>query len=549
MPPRDHAGQLTALDQNSHRGRRPQQVHSRATSAWFGQLISVQTRYCEPGLVPGAEPGVSEYSDLPPRASAVLRSLRAVGYDVPTSIADIIDNSLAVGASAVAVDMRFDGTRSYVRIVDNGTGMDASVLDAAMRLGSQHPDALRAAGDHGRFGLGLKTASFGQCRRLTVRSRPAGGDEQTRSWDLDHVERLDSWALRHDPWDADSDLRLGHIQETGTIVLWEKLDRVVEDAAHPSAHEDFDRKIAETVDHLGMVFHRLIDASAAPVTITVNGRRVHGWDPLLSRHQSTRELAARKLQVGGVGILVVPYIIPPESRLSPEDARRAAGPHGWLAHQGFYLYRNRRLLVTGGWLGLARRDPQYSRARIRVDVDNRLDDLLRIDIRKARARVPDQIREPMRVIAEKTREEAARAWSRNSIPRTTAGPVAPVVPIWHLDSSVARTRLRVNATHPAIRAIRERLGEDAVLLDALLKMVAAAVPVDLLLQSSGIASTATAIAASPVSPEVCALTRQVVVMMRAQGLTESAMQERLAQIEPWSELGSGQLRELIQEAT
>ncbi len=489
----------------------------------------------------------AEYSDLPPRASAVLHSLRAVGYDVPTAIADIIDNSLAAGASVVAVTMTFDGTRSFVRITDNGDGMDAAALDRAMRLGSQHPGARREAGDHGRFCLGLKTASFGQCRRLTVRSRPAGGEEQTRSWDLDHVEELDSWALRHGPWDADSELRLGHIPASGTTVLWEKLDRVVEDPAHPSAHEDFDRKIGETLDHLGMVFHRLIDASAAPVTITVNGRRVLGWDPLLSRHQSSRQLPTWKLAVGGVQVVVVPYIIPPESRLSPEDARRAAGPHGWLAHQGFYLYRNRRLLVTGGWLGLARRDPQYSRARIRVDVDNRLDDLLRIDIRKARARVPDQIREPMRVIAEKTREEAAKAWSRNAAARQPAGPGAPVVPIWRVDPSGPRTRLRVNATHPAVQAIREKLGEEAGLLDALLAVVSAAVPVDLLLQMAGSGPAVAAAGTAPIPPEVRALTRQVVGVMRAQGLTDTVIRERLVTIEPWSEIGPEGLQGLIRE--
>jgi hypothetical protein len=491
----------------------------------------------------------TEFSDIPPRASAVLHSLRAVGYDVPTAIADIIDNSLAATARNIAVTMTFDGSGSFVRISDDGVGMDAAVLDVAMRLGSQHPGASREAGDHGRFGLGLKTASFGQCRRLTVRSRPSGGGEQTRSWDLDHIEKLDSWALRHGPWDPDSEIRLGHIPGSGTTVLWEKLDRVVEDPTHPSAHEDFDRKIAETVDHLGMVFHRLIDASTAPVAITVNGRRVPGWDPLLSLHYGSRQLPTRKLSVGGVQVVVVPYVIPPENRLSAEDARRAAGPHGWLAHQGFYLYRNRRLLVTGGWLGLARRDPQYSRARIRVDVDNRLDDLLRIDIRKARARVPDQLREPMRVVAEKTREEAAKAWSRNTAARQPAGPAAPVVPIWRVDPSGLRTRLRVNATHPAVQAVRERLGEEAGLLDALLAVVGSAVPVDLLLQTPGAAPAVVAgtVPTVSISSEVRILTRQVVGMMKAQGLTQTVMQERLEKIEPWSELGPEELRSLIQE--
>lgn len=491
----------------------------------------------------------AEFTELLPRASAVLNSLRAVGYDLPTAIADIVDNSVAARARSVAVSMHFDGADSFVRIQDDGAGMGAAALEAAMRLGSQHPSTPRDAADHGRFGLGLKTASFGQCRRLSVQSRPRGGAEETRSWDLDHVEEHDAWALRRGAWDERSELRLGHIPEgaSGTIVLWEKLDRVVEAPARSAAHEDFDRKIDETVDHLAMVFHRLIDATTSPLAITVNGRRVEGWDPLLSRHPRTRHLHSTKLSVNGVSILVAPYIIPPESRLSPEDARRAAGPHGWLAHQGFYLYRNRRLLVTGGWLGLARRDPQYSLARIRVDVDNRLDDLLRIDIRKARARVPDQIREPMRIIAQKTREEAASAWRTSIATHAPARPVGVAVPIWRIESSGSKPRLRVNGEHPMVHTIRARLGDDAGILDALLGVVASAVPVDLLLQMAGDAPTAVPTPDPTIPPDVRALTREIVGFMKKQGMAESAVQERLANIEPWAEMTPGVLHSLIRE--
>lgn len=491
----------------------------------------------------------AEFSELPPRASAVLTSLRAVGYDLPTAIADIVDNSLAARARSVAVSMHFDGADSFVRIEDDGGGMDAGALDAAMRLGSQHPSTLRDAADHGRFGLGLKTASFGQCRRLTVRSRLREGGEETRSWDLDHVADRDTWALRRGSWDARSEQRLGHISgvASGTIVLWEKLDRVVEAPGRTAAHEDFDRKIEETVDHLAMVFHRLIDAAVEPVTISVNGQRVEGWDPLFSRHKRTRQLQGTKLFVNGVGIVVAPYIIPPESRLSPEDARRAAGPRGWLAHQGFYLYRNRRLLVTGGWLGLTRRDPQFSLARIRLDVDNRLDDVLRIDIRKARARVPDQIREPMRIIAEKTREKAASAWRSSSVTRALPRPSGPAVPIWCVESPGSRPRLRVNAEHPVVHAIRARLGDDAGMLDALLGVVASTVPMDLLLQMAGSAPVAPSEPHPTISPDVRALTREVVALMRRQGLADSIVLERLASTEPWAEMTQGVLQSLVRE--
>jgi hypothetical protein len=491
-----------------------------------------------------------EFREIPPRASAVLQSLRAVGYDLPTAVADILDNSLAAGASHLGVDLRFDGSNSHVRIEDDGGGMTGGGLDAAMRLGSMNPSAVRASTDHGRFGLGLKTASFSQCKRLTVRTRTKGGPLETRSWDLDHVETFDVWALRVGTWDVSSEARLGTIPEDGhgTIVLWEKLDRVVEQPKHPSAHADFDRKILETRDHLSLVFHRLIDATNSPLDIRVNGTRLEGWDPLFSRHPQTRQKQTTKLALGGSAIQVYPYIIPPESRLAPEDARRAAGPRGWLAHQGFYLYRNRRLLVTGGWLGLARKDPQCSLARIRLDVDNRLDDLLRIDVRKARARIPDQVRERVQKIVDKTRKAAAEEWRTHAVTRTpTPGAKGPIVPVWLMDASESKTTLRVNPKHPVIESMRARLGEEAPSLDALLSLVSSSVPVDVLLQMAGAAQPpAPTQESEKMSPELQSMMRDIVRFMKLQGLAQADIISRLTLVEPWSSIKPSTLASLVE---
>src|SRR5437899_2575141 len=103
-----------------------------------------------------------------PSASRTVASLRDIGYDTPHAVADLVDNSLAAGATRVDVDLAFDGSESWVRVSDNGTGMDAAALLEAMRYGSER-DYERD--DLGKFGFGLKTASTSQCRRLTVASR------------------------------------------------------------------------------------------------------------------------------------------------------------------------------------------------------------------------------------------------------------------------------------------------------------------------------------------------------------------------------------------
>ncbi|MEO5334388.1 MAG: ATP-binding protein, partial [Magnetococcus sp. YQC-5] len=131
-----------------------------------------------------------EFDLVPPPASALVESLRGVGYSMPTAIADLIDNSISAGASTVHIRSLWVGRNSVITLLDDGQGMDGDELTNAMRLGWCSPLVDRPATDLGRFGLGLKTASFSQCRRLTVASKKDGA-LSIRRWDLDHISRND----------------------------------------------------------------------------------------------------------------------------------------------------------------------------------------------------------------------------------------------------------------------------------------------------------------------------------------------------------------------
>jgi hypothetical protein len=114
--------------------------------------------------------------NVPPKASAMLEALRGLGYSTADALADIVDNSISAGASVVRIDFCWeDGDGAFISILDNGRGMDDPELEAAMRLGEKSPLDKRSRDDLGRFGIGLKTASFSQCRSLTVSSRKEGG--------------------------------------------------------------------------------------------------------------------------------------------------------------------------------------------------------------------------------------------------------------------------------------------------------------------------------------------------------------------------------------
>ncbi len=122
-----------------------------------------------------------------PEASSMIETFRAIGYSVETAIADIIDNSITAGAKNIWIDYDWKGSNTTLSILDDGTGMNNEQLIQAMRPGSRNPLEERSSNDLGRFGLGLKTASFSQSRKFTVFSKAKGYRPVFWTWDLDYV--------------------------------------------------------------------------------------------------------------------------------------------------------------------------------------------------------------------------------------------------------------------------------------------------------------------------------------------------------------------------
>lgn len=348
--------------------------------------------------------------EVPPDPGALIESMRAFGYSLPTAIADLVDNSITAGARSI--DVRFDwlGLGSRVAVVDDGHGMDEAELTNAMRLGSRSPVEARAANDLGRFGLGLKSAAWSQGRVLTVVTKRADGAVHGRRWDLDHVATTRRWMLQLA--DGPEVERLSEEIEAGgagTAVLLEGLDRFVGDAAQDDeqARKLFLRAVDRVEQHLQMVFHRFLSGPGA-VTLSINRRPIEGWDPFLESHSQTQRLQIESLPLDGRLVRVAPFVLPHVSKLTEREHAAAAGPAGWNAQQGFYVYRARRLLVAGGWLGLPRmqREEHCKLARIRVDLDNGMDEAWQIDVRKSTARIPGALSRELERIAKVTRRSA-----------------------------------------------------------------------------------------------------------------------------------------------
>lgn len=415
----------------------------------------------------------------PPRAGAMIEALRGLGYSLPTALADIIDNSIAAGATEVRLGFRWAENDSCITCLDNGSGMTVEELDRAMRLGERSPLEERSANDLGRFGLGLKTASFSQCRRVSVASI-SNKEAYALRWDLDFLasQEDDGWYLL-EGMHPGSERFLEELksQGRGTLVLWEVMDRVVTEG---STVQDF-LNYADLADrHLGMVFHRYLDGSRPKLRILINGQPVKPWDPFMTGHPGKPYNPPVFRHPTHRGVEAECHVLPHKDRLTAEEFERLAGPAGWTAQQGFYIYRNERLLVAGSWLGLGTgrswtKDEAHRLARIRLDIPNSADADWKIDIRKSTARPPIYLRAWLVRLAEATRASARRAFAHRGRPAVMGGKA--VVEAWKAERLADGMRYRIDIEHPAVRTVLDDAGPLLPQIKAMLRVIEETVPV------------------------------------------------------------------------
>lgn len=337
------------------------------------------------------------FFDVPPSAARLTGSLRDIGYDFPTAVADLVDNSIAAGATRVGVDLVFEPNESYVLISDNGTGMTPSGMLEALRFGSRRK---YRHNELGRFGLGLKTGSFSQCRRLSIVSRQSKvrDTKHVRTLDLGIIEESDDWTVLANEWgSAIERARLLLMDEPGTVVVWEDLDRVLPDRYAESGwgRRRLNTLAKRTSEHLAMVFHRFLAGSHGleSITITVNDEKLMPWDPFAVGEPSTVALAPELFElstpVGTSTVKFTGYVLPPRDKFSsPEQFESLSGPLKWNRQQGLYVYRANRLVQYGGWNGVRGIDEHTKLARASIDFDTDLDEAFQINVAKMKVVLP-----------------------------------------------------------------------------------------------------------------------------------------------------------------
>ena len=413
-----------------------------------------------------------KYEENPPDAASLMTSARSFGnYDLPGAFADLIDNSIKAGAHTVVLTCDFAGGNPVIRIRDDGHGMTGLELRQAMRPASSNPLDERSPDDLGRFGWGMKSASFSQCKRLTVMTRKHGILHGC-IWDLDEI---DAWRMGVlDDVDIGAAASTELLDRDGVEIIWSKCDRLSENGSLTVS--EFNALIVHARNRLALIFHRYLagEVQGRRLTIDLNGHRVdpgtHSTETTL-RHRSL----SRKLEIGGRTINIQPFVLPHYSKLGTTEYDRLAGEEGFLRNQGFYVYRNHRLIINGTWFRLIRHGELSQLVRIRVDIPNALDHIWKITIDKSDAQLPVVLRFRLRQIVEGLRRRSARVY-RSRGGRIDRGGTTSV---WRRYAHGGEIQYSINREHPMIKAL-VATGDEAQqqTADAALKLIEQTFPVD-----------------------------------------------------------------------
>ena len=402
-----------------------------------------------------AENSNSRTVDAAPHPSALVESIRDIGYSLDTALADIIDNSITAGASRVEILADTLGEEPALGILDNGRGMSENELINAMRLGSRNPLENRDKEDLGRFGLGLKTASFSQCRKLTVLTRKEG-KLAGAIWDLDRLAATNSWQIIL--IGEESSVRWkDRLEHDGTLVVWEKPDRLVSGVVHDSVVRirHINAAISQAERHLRMVFHRYMERSK-PLRIVLNGRELIPLDPFASKHPKVQLDPEEILSLNGMTVRIRSVTLPHHKEMTESEWDKIGGPEGHLKSQGFYIYRGDRLIISGGWLGLAKQSELTKLCRIRVEISNSMDAHWKIDVKKASAQFPPTVRDRLKRIIERFSKTSIRTFTGRGRRLTDE----KMLPFWNRIQKDGFIVYRPDLDHPALLDFSNRLPDE-----------------------------------------------------------------------------------------
>ncbi|KAB2332228.1 ATP-binding protein [Cytobacillus depressus] len=392
-----------------------------------------------------------------PSAAPVIQALRSIGYNAQTAISDIVDNSIDANSDYIQIEFDYDIDSGFIRIEDNGIGMTDSELQQAMTIGSKDPRKKRAKEELGRFGMGLKTASFSMGKRLCVITKKNGIISE-RCWDLDYVSDKNEWLL-YETIPSEIKDKIGQVGEnSGTIVFVDRLDRFCGYGTKKVLKQDsYYSKVKRIHKYLEMVFHVMLEKG---LIITINGNTLYPWNPFLEGNQRRIEGEEQIIRVNQKLVNITPYVLPHPTTFNQVEYRYAGGIKGWRDQQGFYIYRENRMVSYGDWFGMFPKDVPSELVRIKIEFSNEADDDWKIDVKKSSISVPDEAKEDLQAIAKYYRQLSQEMMLYRTKATRTGEKIKGTLNTWELSTDDINSSYILNRTHPVLTEILKAVDID-----------------------------------------------------------------------------------------
>jgi hypothetical protein len=425
--------------------------------------------------------------DASPNPEFLIKSIAEQGYSLETSLADLMDNSISAKADKIEVIIDMDSEPFRLFLADNGMGMTEKELIDNMQFPSSSPENNRSRIDLGRFGLGMKTASFSQTRKFTVLSKVKGETRyHGRTWDVEYLRDHGWKIIVNSPEEIDElinqykQLSQDHLNafdefEANTIVIWNglyKFENYLEERNRIGALK---KEINEvTVDYLSLVFHRFMERDNKPLKIRINNIQVEPFNPFPEEEKDFRQLEPKQSHFKSDVIKIEGFVLPSRSI---EESRNGLTKwttryRGLMDMEGLYIYRADRIILFGGWNGIIKKAPILLLARLRVEVGNSVDHLLHLNVAKSQIVVPHELRVAFEHYIDDLKVEAVREYYNRGIRKFSGVQSQNHIQLFEKSSSSKGSILEVNPDFPVIKNLIDNLGnKQRAQLNLIFKMI------------------------------------------------------------------------------
>lgn len=369
--------------------------------------------------------------DVLPDPEHLIKSISEQGYSLESSLADLIDNSISANSKRIEILVDTDSEPFILFIADDGDGMDEKALKLNLKFPSSSPDEKRHQKDLGRFGLGLKTASFAQTRCFTVLSKKKGGHKYcARTWDVGHLKDTKKWEIivnTQEQIDAllDSYKALSNNFLNGfdnynpsTIIAWQGLYKFDAYLDSELRSQSVKKEITEiTSEYLSLVFHRFLEKS---LKIRINNNILNPFNPF-PEQSDLRKIESNQKLFKSSKLLIEGYILPSRSiKESKNNSIWTLPNKGLMEMEGIYIYREDRLILFGGWQGIIKKSPKLQLARIKVNLGNSVDHLFHLNVAKSSIVIPYDLKVSFLRYISIVKNEAEKEYNNTSLRSVTS---------------------------------------------------------------------------------------------------------------------------------